>query len=134
MKLCLDSPVLAAAFTTRGLCADVLRLVLARHRLVASRGVLAHVRRILTERLGVPAMVADQVPPFLREHTEIDQPPEPWPDVDIAEGWLLALAVHGRADLLVTHNRALLERGPEWPLVVTDLRGCWQLMRRAASA
>jgi predicted nucleic acid-binding protein len=134
VKVCLDAPVLAAAFTTRGLCVEVLRLILVRHRLLASRTVLADVRRILTERLGVPAMVADQVPPFLREHAEIDRPAEPWPNVDIAQGWLLALAVDGRADLLVTHSRTLLERGAEWPLPVMDLRGCWQRMRTAASA
>ncbi len=134
MKVCLDAPVLAAAFTTRGLGADVLRLILARHRLVASHRLLADLRRILTERLGVPPMVADQIPPFVREHGEIGHPAEPWPNVDIAQGWLLALAVHGKADLLVTHSRTLLERGPEWPLPVINLRGCWQHVRAAAGA
>lgn len=134
MRVCLDAPVLAAAFTTRGLCADVLRLILVRHRLVASRTVLVDVRRLLTERLGVPAVVADQVPPFLREYAEIGHPAEPWPDVDVAQGWLLAMAVHGRADLLVTHSRTLLERGPEWPLPVMDARGCWQRMRADAAS
>lgn len=134
MKVCLDAPVLAAAFATRGLCADVLRLVLARHRLVASRAVLADVRRLLTDRLGVPATVADQVPPFLREHAEISNPAEPWPDVDLAQGWLLALAVHARADLLVTHSRSLIERGPELPLSAIGPRGCWQRMRTDAAS
>lgn len=132
MKVCLDATVLAAAFATRGLCADVLRLILARHRLVANRRVLADVRRLLVERLGVPAIVADQVPPFLREHAEISNPPEPWPDVGLPQGWLLALAVHANADLLVTHSHSLLELEPELPLPVLDPRGYWQRVRADA--
>ena len=129
MKVCLDAPLLAAAFTTRGLCADLLRLILARHRLVASRAGLADVRRLLTERLGVPAIVADQVPPFLREYAEISIPAEPWPDVDPAQGWLLALAIHAGSDVLVTHSRTLVERAPALPLPVMGPRDCWQRLR-----
>jgi hypothetical protein len=70
----------------------------------------------------------------LREHAEISNPAEPWPDVDLAQGWLLALAVHARADLLVTHSRSLIERGPELPLSAIGPRGCWQRMRTDAAS
>ena len=129
VKVCLDPAVLVAALSTRGLCADVLRLVLARHRLVANHRVLADVRRLLVERLGVPAILADQVPPFLREHAELSNPPKPWPGVGFPQGWLLASAMHAKADLLVTHDPSLVAHGPEFPLTVLDPRGYWQRMR-----
>jgi hypothetical protein len=34
VRVCLDTNVLVAAFATRGLCADVLRTVIAEHELV----------------------------------------------------------------------------------------------------
>lgn len=55
MKVCLDTNVLVAAFATRGLCADVLRAVLAEHELVTGEVILAEFRRTLTTKLMAPA-------------------------------------------------------------------------------
>ena len=43
MRVFVDTNVLVAAVATRGLCADVLRAVLASHELVVSQQVLAEV-------------------------------------------------------------------------------------------
>ena len=54
MRVFLDTNVLVSAFATRGLCADVLRLILAEHTLVTGEVVLRELRRALwqqTERL-----------------------------------------------------------------------------------
>jgi predicted nucleic acid-binding protein len=48
VRVCLDTNVLVAAFATRGLCADVLRTVLAEHDLVVGEVILAELRRVLT--------------------------------------------------------------------------------------
>ena len=40
MRVLLDTNVLASAAATRGLCADVLRVVLAEHELVVCRQIL----------------------------------------------------------------------------------------------
>lgn len=130
MKVCLNAPVLAAAFATRGLCVDVLRLVLAQHRLVCGRPVLSELRRLLTQRLQVPVLTADQIIPFVREHAEISSPGHPVPAADATQGWLLASAMDATADVLVMHRPALLQIPAPLPLVVTDPRGFWELVRQ----
>jgi hypothetical protein len=134
MRVCLDAPVLAAAFATRGLCADVLRLVLAQHRLVCGRPVLSELRRLLTQRLQVPVLAADQIIPFVREQAEISSPGQPLDAADAAQGWLLASAMDAAADVLVMHRPTLLQIPAPLPLAITDPRGFWQLVRQGRSA
>ena len=50
MKVFLDTNVLVAAFATRGLCADVMRVVLAEHQLITGEVVLSELRRALGRR------------------------------------------------------------------------------------
>ena len=129
MRVCLDAPVLAAAFATRGLCADLLRLVLVQHRLVCGRPVLAELRRLLIEQLRVPALAADQIIPFIREQAETSNPVRPVA-ADTAQGWLLASAMDAAADVVVTHRRTSLEGHEALPLTVTDPRGFWEVVRQ----
>jgi predicted nucleic acid-binding protein len=55
VKVFLDTNVLASALATRGLCAELFESVLTGHELLASRGLLAELRRILTAKLRIPA-------------------------------------------------------------------------------
>jgi putative PIN family toxin of toxin-antitoxin system len=50
-RVSLDSNVLVAAFVARGLCADLLKLVLSEHELVSPEVVADEVRRVLTTKL-----------------------------------------------------------------------------------
>lgn len=54
MRVFLDTNVLVSAFTTRGLGADVFRLVLAEHELIVGRIVLEELRGVLREKIGLP--------------------------------------------------------------------------------
>lgn len=49
-RVCLDSNVLVAAFASRGLCADLLKLVLTEYHLVVPEVVAEEVRRVLTKK------------------------------------------------------------------------------------
>ena len=55
MRVFLDTNVLVSAFATRGLCADVLRVVLAEHTFITSEIVLREVSRVLRTRIGMPS-------------------------------------------------------------------------------
>ena len=61
MRVLLDSTILVAAFTTRGLCADVVRVVLTDHSLVVGEVNVREVRRVLSQRMKVPADVVARV-------------------------------------------------------------------------
>lgn len=131
MKVCLDTNVLVAAFATRGLCADLLRVILAEHRLVVGETGLAETRRILRTKLRLPQEAVAEVEAFLRQQATVAAPAPPLPisirdPDDIA---ILAEAVAGGAEVLVTGDRDLLEVADRAPLPIVTPRGLWELLR-----
>ena len=132
MRVFLDTNVLVAAFATRGLCADVLRDVLAEHQLLVGEVVLTELRRALTRRLRLPATTVEAILQFLREQEIVPKPKEPadLPVRDPADRWILASALAARADVLVTGDRDLLDLPAQPPLRILDPRAFWELARR----
>ena len=132
MRVFLDTNVLVAAFATRGLCADVLRDVLAEHELLVGEVVLTELERALKRRLRLPATAVEAILQFLREHEVVPKPKEPasLPVRDPADRWILASALAARADVLVTGDRDLLDLPASAPLRILDPRAFWELARR----
>ena len=131
MKILLDTNVLVAAFATRGFCLDLLQLVLAEHRLVAGEVVLTELERTLRDKLRMPAARVAEVVGFVRKHADVAAPvgPAPWPDTDADDRWIVATALAGSADVLVTGDRDLLDAGAAAPPRVVTPRGLWELLR-----
>jgi predicted nucleic acid-binding protein len=50
---------------------------------------------------------------------------------DPDDGWVLASAIAGGADLLVTGDNDLLAVADQVPIPVLDPRGCWDRLRSA---
>lgn len=127
-----DTNVLVSAFLTRGLCADLLRLVLTEHTLGTSEVVLSELSDVLSRKGRLPSEQVDAIETFLRE-----QPVAPRPTqtlalglVDADDEWVLASAVLANADLFVTGDQEVLAcRLPPMPLV--NPRGCWEQLRGA---
>ncbi len=133
MRVFLDTNVLVSAFATRGLSADVFRLVLAEHELLTGEVNLAELRRVLRDRIGLPPPTIDAIEQFLREHIIIPKPdkPLPVPIRDPDDRWVFASAVAGHADVLVTGDKDLLQVAHPGPLRILDPRGFWELSRRS---
>ena len=134
MRLFLDTNVLASAFATRGICADVLQLTLAEHELVLGEKVLAELSRVLRTKFRVTPEDADETETFLRREAEViaEAPRLGIPFADADDVTVLEQAVAGRADAFVSGDRALLEAELELPLRVLSPRGFWELLREAA--
>jgi len=132
VKIFFDTNVLIGAFTTRGLSADLFRLVVTEHELLTGEVNLTEFRRVLRERFKVPpakiALVEDQ----LRAHTIVARPaaPSDVPLRDPEDAWVLASAVAGGAELLVTGDKDLLSVVERAPLPIVDPRCCWDRLRR----
>lgn len=131
MRVCLDTNVLVAAFATRGLCPDVLRTVLAEHDLVIGDVILAELRRTLVAKLKLPPDRVDAVEAVLATVPIIPKPAEPSPLAirDPADRWILATAIAGAADVLVTGDRDLLTVTAESPIPIVEPRAFWELLR-----
>ena len=132
MRVFLDTNVLVSAFMTRGLSADVFRLVLQQHELLVGEVILAEFRRVLQERMRVPEEAVAMAEELLREQTVVAKPSSVAPvglrDPD--DEWVLASAVEANADVLITGDQNLLCLGEEAPLPIVDPRGFWELVTR----
>jgi putative PIN family toxin of toxin-antitoxin system len=131
MKVCLDTNVLVAAFATRGLCEDVMRVVLAEHELILAEDVLDELERVLVEKLGISAARTSTITAFLRDQAHIIAVDEPaaWPERDRDDQWVVAAAIEGRADVLVTGDRDLLDAAEGIPVAVLSPRAFWDKLR-----
>jgi putative PIN family toxin of toxin-antitoxin system len=131
MRVCFDTNVLVAAVATRGLAADVLRLTLAEHELLVPEVVLVELRRVLRTKFKLPPARIDELEAFLREHEVVPKPAHVLEIKvrDPADAWVLASAVAGHADVLVTGDQDLLVLGAKAPLPVLDPRAFWNLSR-----
>jgi putative PIN family toxin of toxin-antitoxin system len=128
LRVFVDTNVLVAAVATRGLCADVLRTVLASHELVVSQQVLDEVSRVLRLKLGIgPGPAADFVR-LLREDADV-APAARLPDIvlnDRDDLPILGAAIAARAEVFVTGDRELLELGNVEGMRVVSPRQFWE--------
>lgn len=131
MRVFLDTNVIVSAVATRGLCADVLREVIQSHELVVSEELFLELRRVLPEKLGVPASLTTEVIIFLQSgsiradaHPQIKRPIS-----DPIDKALISAAVNARADVFVTGDGELLGSFPGGVPEVISPRMFWERLR-----
>ena len=131
MRVFLDTNVLVSAFATRGICADLLRIVIAEHVLVVSETVLRELRRVLDDKFGVPREAVREVEEFLRREGEAAGEAAPLgigltdpDDVPILEE-----AVASGVAFLVTGDEDLLRVADRAPVAIVSPRGFWEALR-----
>ena len=134
MRVFLDTNVLVSAVATRGLCADVVQVVLAEHELVTSERVIDELRRTLGNRLRVPdALVAETLELLLGESHRTSQHVEPGVEVrDPDDARVLGDAIGGNADVLVTGDQDLLSVAEDATIPILTPRAFWERLRSAS--
>ena len=133
MKVFLDTNVLVSGFATRGLCADVIRLVLAEHELITADVVLNELKRVLKHKIQLPGEQIQEILTFLESQTVQPKPisPSSIPVRDEDDQWVLASALVAKADVFVTGDKDLLDVANEVSgLTITDPRGFWNLVKK----
>ena len=131
MKVFFDTNVLVSAFATRGLCADLFAHVLMEHELLVGEVVLSELRIKLRERIKLPRETIDEIEALLRESTVIPKPTKHLnlKITDPDDEWIVASAVEGGADVLVTGDAAVLKVAQRAPLRIVNPRGLWDVLR-----
>lgn len=133
MKVFLDTNVLVSGFATRGLCADVIRLVLAEHELIVAQVVLDELKRVLKQKIELPAEQIQEILAFLENQTVQPKPKSlsSIPVRDVDDQWVLSSALAAKADVLVTGDKDVLDIAEEVSgLTITDPRGFWNLAKK----
>ncbi len=131
MKVFVDANVLVSAVATRGLCADVLREVLASHDLVTSQEVLDEVGHTLRAKFGVRPDAADEYVRLLEQNSVVAKT-APLPGINLADRDdlpILGAAVASGADVFVTGDLELQGLQAVGRLRILSPRGFWDKLR-----
>jgi putative PIN family toxin of toxin-antitoxin system len=133
-RVCLDSNVLVAAIVARGLCADLLALVLSDYHLVVPEVVAEEVRRVLTKKLKASSQALASVEAVLDrcEITPKGIDPSPIPVREPDDERVLADAVLGSVDFLVSGDDDLLSVAGHAPVRILSPRAFMTLARGGA--
>lgn len=131
MRVFLDTNVLVSAFASRGLCADLLELVLLEHDLVLGHNVLRELDKALREKVRLPAAHAAEIAEFISGEAalvvEKADPADVKADQDDAR--VLGEALAGQAEMFVTGDAALLRLGAVHVLRIVSPRQFWETLR-----
>jgi len=132
VRIFLDTNTLVSAYTARGICADLLRHILSEHELVTGEVNLTELRRVLGERFHASPTQLAAIEAELRDETIVPKPdkPSPLPIRDPDDRWVLASAVAGAVEMLVTGDQDLLTIARQAPLPIVSPRGCWERLRQ----
>jgi putative PIN family toxin of toxin-antitoxin system len=131
VKVFFDTNVVLAAFATRGLCADLFAHVLLEHELLVGEVVIGELRSKLRIKLKLRKEAIDEIESLLRDQVVVRTPTEHL-SLNISDAddeWIVAEAMAGEADVLVTGDAALQKLAKRAPLPIVSPRGLWELLR-----
>jgi len=132
VKIFTDTNVLVSAFTARGLCADLLEVILADHQLMTGEFVLRELERVLITKLNVPQKKVSKTLLFLRKHHVEPIPEEPSKIKvrDEDDRWILESALRANADILVTGDKDLLVLSKKITRIkIISPCGFWEILK-----
>ncbi len=130
-RVCLDSNVLVAAFIARGLCADLLKLVLSEYDLIVPEVVAEEVRRVLSTKLKASQSALSAVEAVLERCTIVPGAgaPSPLSLRDPDDEKVLADAISAGAEILVSGDQDLLVVAEKSPIRILSPRAFLTLVR-----
>lgn len=110
MRVLLDTNVLFAAFTAHGVCHAVYEHCLQQEQLITSPHILAELSDVLPRKANQTKSHTQEIIRALKDDCELVKSPDcPQPvSRDPDDDWVLAAAIEGKADVLITGDKDLL--------------------------
>ncbi len=128
MRIFLDTNVLASGFATRGLCTELIEVVISNHELLTCEAVLLELQRVLAQKFRLPKPVIREYLDLLRNEGQVvtagKVPRLRFKDPDDIP--ILACAISAKADVFVTGDKALLELRKIEGMPILSPRQLWQ--------
>lgn len=111
MRVFLDTNVLVSAFISRGISADIFRIIIKEHNLILGDVVISELKRILSDKLKMSPSMVNNIVNFLNSFEIINYSGEksPYKLRDKDDEKILALAVKSNSDVLVTGDKDFLD-------------------------
>ena len=133
MKIFADTNVWVSAFTARGLCADLLEVILADHQLMTGEFVLKELEGVLATKLNVPQNKVLDTLRFLQKH-HVEPIPDQTSEIKVRDEddrWVLESALRAKADILVTGDNDLLVLSKNITRIkIISPRGFWEILKK----
>jgi putative PIN family toxin of toxin-antitoxin system len=131
VRVFLDTNVLVSAFASRGICSDLLELVLLEHDLIVGRNILRELRKALREKIKLSAARSSEIVDFVAgEAAEVIAQARPVDaKVDPDDALVLGEARSGQAELFVTADKALLKARNVEGIEIVSPRQFWEALR-----
>jgi predicted nucleic acid-binding protein len=124
----LDTNVLVNAVATRGLCADVLRAVLAEHELAICPQIISELQRVLKDKFALPRPLVNDFIRLVREEAILCEPGD-LPAIELKDKddlGILSAAVGGGVNVIVTGDKEIQMVGTVAGLKIMSPRQFWQ--------
>jgi putative PIN family toxin of toxin-antitoxin system len=128
VRIVLDTNVLIAAFVSRGVCHDLFEHCERTHDLVGSDFILKELQGKLLKKFRVPPASVAAAVELVRVRTEIVRPHALDPPAcrDPDDDWVLATALEGRCECIVTGDKDLLALDPFGALRIVAPGAFWE--------
>ena len=131
MKIFLDTNVLVSSFITRGLCADLFRIIVAEHELVLSDYILTELEAVLDQKIYLPPNQIQDIIRYLKSFLIIKNhtPPVKINLRDKDDIPVLAAALNSSSDFLVTGDKDLLEVNKTYDIQIVSPKEFFQAIK-----
>jgi predicted nucleic acid-binding protein len=119
---------LASAVATRGLCADVLRAVLAEHELAICPQIISELQRVLKDKFALPRPLVNDFIRLVREEAILCEPGN-LPAIELKDKddlGILSAAVGGEVNVIVTGDKEIQMVGTVAGVKIMSPRQFWQ--------
>lgn len=127
MKVFFDTNVLASSIATRGLCSELLEIVLNQHDLLTCEPILQELNRVLADKFHLPASVIRDFLGLLKTEGRIVKSRNKLklPINDTDDILILACVIAAKADAFITGDNELLDLGAIEGIPILSPRQLW---------
>ena len=131
MKVFLDTNVLVSAFITRGLCAEIFRIILSEHDLILCTHVLNELKDVLSRKIDLPHKQITSILQYLRTFDIVSNhtPPIKIKLRDENDIPVISAALNSLSDIIVTGDKDLIEVSGKYGIKIVDPRTFFQLIK-----
>ena len=132
MKVILDSNIVIAAFSSRGLCHSVFELCLDRFTIILSEHILSEVFRIFIKKLKMPEKKVNLIIKYLREYCLVKdfEKLDKSTCRDASDDNILALAKSSQPKYIITGDSGLLVLRKYNSIPIINPREFWNISKK----
>ena len=131
MKVVLDSIIIIAAFTSRGLCNSLFELCIEKYEIIISTFILNEVTRNLSKKFKLPKNKVDAISNYLKEYATIKKYKTMAKPIcrDIDDDEIISLALEHSIKTVITGDKDLLVLKKYQTIQFVTPREFWELLK-----